>query len=585
MLFKMSKAIITHNRPGAEYFLKPATPPQRQYEALRAYLLDGMSAAEVAERSGYSPATLYTLSRELRAGRLQLFSAGKPGPKHAPKQSAARPRVIELRKQNYSVYDIQKILRQEGLVVSHVLIHEVLTQEGFAKLPRRRDDERPPLVRPEKIEVADIRRLEWGAFERFETEGGGLFVFIPMLVEWGVEEWIRQAGLPGSIMIPAVQSFLSMLALKLTGRERLSHVMDVCADPGFALFAGLNALPKTTAMSTYSYRVVRSMTEFLLERYVETLTRLKLLPGESFNLDFHAIPHRGQEAVLEKHYVSKRSRREQAVLAFLAQDADTRVLCYANATVDTRHASEEILEFVQFWKEHRGVLPPHLVFDSQLTTYAVLAVLDKEGILFTTLRRRGRTLVARLGELPASAWKTMHLKGVSRRYQHVHFSESTVTLRPLPRPLRQFAVRGLGHDEPTFFLTNDFDTAPSHLVERYARRMLIENSIAENVDFFHLDALSSAIAIQVDFDVMLTLIANALYRHLALRLKGFEAAQPKQIFRRFLNAPARVRVTDDTVEVRIRRCTHHPILLASGALDHHPTVPWWGGRRLHLTIR
>jgi hypothetical protein len=99
-----------------------------------------------------------------------------------------------------------------------------------------------------------------------------------------------------------------------------------------------------------------------------------------------------------------------------------------------------------------------------------------------------------------------------------------------------------------------------------------------------LDALSSAIALQVDLDVMLTLIANALYRHLAKHLTGFETAYPKQLFRRFLNTPARVTVTDTTIRVCLRRRAHHPILLNSGLLTARPCVPWWGNRQLHLEI-
>jgi hypothetical protein len=105
-----------------------------------------------------------------------------------------------------------------------------------------------------------------------------------------------------------------------------------------------------------------------------------------------------------------------------------------------------------------------------------------------------------------------------------------------------YVVVGLGHEEPTLFVTNAQEIKPLVLVEQYAHRMLIENAIAENVDFFHLDALSSAIALRVDLDVMLTLIANALYRSLARHLEGFEKAQLKQIFRRSLNTPARVKV-------------------------------------------
>lgn len=482
-------------------------------------------------------------------------------------------------------YDMQEILRAEDCTLSHVLVHQILREEGFAKLPRRRDDERPTVIRPEVAEVADVRQLDWEDFENFETQGSALFVLPPQIVEWGLHRWVRQARLPGSKMIPALQSVLSMLALKLVGRERLSHVMDVCFDPGFALFAGMNVLPKTTAISTYSYRVTREMTASLLESYTKTLKRLKLTPGQSFNLDFHAIPHRGEEAVLEKHYISRRSRHEPAVLAFLAQDNDSRVLCYANATVRKDRGAEEILEFVEFWQRTRGTPPPHLVFDAQLTTYAVLERLCARSILFITLRRRGTALRRQLKELPAGAWKKMKLHGVSRSHRNVRYTEMSVALRGLSRPLRQIAVCDLGHKEPALFLTNDTDIKPVDLVERYAHRMLIENGIAENIDFFHVDALSSGIAMQVDLDLMLTLITNALYRQLAQRLKGFEAAHPKQIFRRFLNTPARVSVSKREVCVSIRRCAHHPPLLAGGCLDATPKVPWWGGRRLHLEIR
>lgn len=580
----MSKGIKP--KYGPDFFLKPRSALQRQYEALRAYIVEGLSAAQAAARFGFSPSTLYSLCRDWRAGRLRFFLPTKPGPKKAPKRDPLRERVIALRKQNYSVYDIQRILRAEKQSLSHTVIHQILREEGFAKLPRRRDEERPPHPRPEPAPVADVRDLDWKVFASFETEGAGLFLFLPTLLDWNLPTWVRRARLPGSEMIPALQSVLSLLALKLTGKERISHVMDVCADPGFALFAGLNVLPKTTALSTYSYRITRQMTVSLLSSYYEALTASELLPGKSFNLDFHAIPHRGEEAFLEKNYVSRRSRRERSVLAFLAQDHDSHLLCYANATVRKDQAAEEILRFVEYWEEHRGSLPPHLVFDSQLTTYDVLDRLDKtEKILFITLRRRGPKLMRQLKELPAPSWKKMTLTGVSRRYRNVQYVDTTVSLKGVQRPLRQLAVRGLGHEEPTLFLTNDRAIKPLDLVLRYARRMLIENGIAENVNFFHLDALSSAIVLQVDFDVMLTLIANALYRNLARRLTGFETAQPKQIFRRFLNAPARVSVTKDEVRVRIRRLAHHPILLAAGLLEPTPTVPWWQGRRLRLEIR
>jgi hypothetical protein len=581
----MSKGDSTNGRRGAAYFLRPGTPQQRQYEAVRAFEVERLPAEEAGARFGYSAATVYALSRELRAGRLELFEPRKRGPQKAPKREAVRQRVVELRKQNYSVYDIQRALRSEGTPVSHVLIHGILTAEGFAKLPRRRDDERPAVIRPDVAEVADVNAIDWKAFANIETEGGALFILLPFLLESGLPNWVRKAGLPGSKMIPALQSVLSLLALKLVGKERISHVMDVCADPGFALFAGLNALPKTNALSTYSYRVTREMVASVLESYVKMLNRQKLVVGDSFNLDFHAIPHRGNDEFLEKHYVSRRSRRERAVLAFLVQDETSRLFCYANTTVRKDSAAEEVLAFVDFWEATRGELPPLLVFDSQLTTYAVLEKLHKRGIRFITLRRRGPKLMRRFKQLLAGDWKRMKLTGVSRRYQHVRYVEDTVRLSGVSIPLRQIAVAGLGHEEPTLFLTDDEAMKPTDLVERYARRMLIENGIAENVGFFHADALCSTVAIQVNLDVMLTLIANSLYRRLAAHLEGFEAARPHQIFRRFLSTSARISVSTHEVVVRLRRLAHHPLLLSSGVLDATPAVPWWNGRRLILEVR
>lgn len=585
-LLTLSNLDDTQSRAGAKFFLSPSTPAQRQYEALRAYLVEGKTADVAAQGFGYTPATLYSLCRELRAGRLQFFARTKPGPKRAPKREALRQRVVELRKQNYSVYDIREILSAERQPLSHTAIYQILKQEGFAKLPRRGDEERRLTPRPETADVADIGQVQWPKFASFETQAGGLFLFLPSLLDWDLPTWVRRAKLPGSRMIPALQSVLSLLALKLTGKERISHVMDVCFDPGFALFAGLNVIPKTTALSTYSYRITREMTASLLRSYVETLSRVQLLPGNSFNLDFHAIPYRGtDEQLLEKHYVSQRSRRERAVMVFLVQDNDSRALCYANATLRKDQVAEEILRFVDFWEELRGQLPPQLVFDSQLTTHATLEKLDQRGMLFLTLRRRGPDLLRQLHAIPPSHWKPIKLHGVSRLYSRVRYVESTVALRPLRNPLRQLAVDGLGRDEPTLFLTNDFHTKPAELVERYAHRMLIENCLAENIGFFHLDALSSAVALQVDLDVMLTLLANALYRQLAKRIPAFQTAQPKQLFRRFLDCPARVSVNDRTVRVRLARRAHHPLLLTSGALDPTPSVPWWNGRQLQLEIR
>jgi hypothetical protein len=126
----------------------------------------------------------------------------------------------------------------------------LLREEGFARLPRRRDDERPPVTQPEPAAIADVRVLDV-APRSFRTRLGGLFVFVPLTLT-RLDQVVRQAQLPGSPMIPAEQVVRSLLALKLVGKERTCHVMDLVDDPGIALFAGLNVVPKRSFLAASS---------------------------------------------------------------------------------------------------------------------------------------------------------------------------------------------------------------------------------------------------------------------------------------------------------------------------------------------
>ncbi len=150
------------------------------------------------------------------------------------------------------------------------------------------------------------------------------------------------------------------------------------------------------------------------------------------------------------------------------------------------------------------------------------------------------------------------------------------------QPIRQICARDLGHDEPTVVLTNDLSSTAATIIERYALRMLIENSIEDQVHFFHIDALSSAVAMKVDFDLVLTVIATGLYRLLGTRLHGFEHAKARQIFRRFLDTHAKVDVSPDGVRVRLPRRAHNALLIDSGMLAEPVDVPWWGGALLKV---
>ena len=215
-------------------------------------------------------------------------------------------------------------------------------------------------------------------------------------------------------MIPAACALRSLLALKLFGNARHSHVMSSVLDDGLALFAGLNVIPKRSSLTEYSCRIPPSCYPGLMRGWFDPVRRLGLRWGTSFDLDFHTIPFHGEDAPVEKHYVSKRSRSQKGILAFLAQDAETRVFCYANAELRKDQRDDEILRFVAFWKQRTGSLPQELIFDSKLTTYARLSELNRMGIPFITLRRRSQKLLAEIGRTPPSAWRRVELEGVSR---------------------------------------------------------------------------------------------------------------------------------------------------------------------------
>jgi hypothetical protein len=320
-----------------------------------------------------------------------------------------------------------------------------------------------------------------------------------------------------------------------------------------------------------------------MKAWFDAMSGLGLQRGVSFHLDFHTIPFHGDDALIEKHYVSKRSRRQKGVLAFLAQDAERRVFCYANAELAKADQADEILRFVEFWEARTGGRPKELIFDSKLTTYANLDALNKMGINFITLRRRSAGLLAELEE--ASAWRRIELKSMSRAYRTPKIYDQRIELRDYDGLIRQIAIRDLGHEEPTLLVTNQLRRGAVGLIESYAKRMLIENSISDGVDFFHMDALSSAVAMKVNCDLQLTLMGSSLYRMLGAQIGGgYATAESRHIFRDFVQASARVSITDDTVDVRFGKRAHNPFLLDAGFSDTDVAVPWWGGRRLRLSF-
>jgi len=565
-------------RPGGEFFTAPTHPSQRRYEALRAYLHDGEPATVVAERFGYTAASLNSAVRDFRAGSQEFFLTHTPGPKSAPGKDAARARILELRNLGHSIDEIAAALAAEHLALNRTGISEVIAEHGFPRLWRRPDTARggPRREVLPRAELLDFSQLP----ARSPTNMAGLLLTIPDLVALDLPALVRAAGYPGTAVIPATNYLLSLLALKLTATRRVSHVEDLAADPGAALFAGLSALPKTTALTSYSYRLQHAKQAAFLTALDKATLTAGLGTGDAVNLDFHAVMHWGTDVALEKHYVPSRSQRTRSVLTFFAEDADTHTLLYANADLAKATQNNEVLAFADHWHHVTGHDPKLLIMDSKVTTQTQLGELTDRAITFITLRARTPKLTAHLHALPPNAWTPMTIARAGGKTRRVRVIDNPAAkLSSYPGTLRQLAVAGLGHDEPTILVTNDPASPAKAIIERYARRMNIEQRLAESIRSFSLDALAGAVPLNIDLDVTLTVLAHTICAAMRRRLPGYATTTPDILQRRFLQTSGEILNQGDHITVRLNRRAYSPVLRQADLPT--VTVPWWGNRQLN----
>jgi len=352
---------------------------------------------------------------------------------------------------------------------------------------------------------------------------------------------VSAAGYPGTRVIPAVNWLLSLLALKLTRTRRVSHVDDLLTDPAAALFAGMAVLPKKSALTACSCRLSHDHQQRLLAALDKQMIAGWLAAASEaiFDLDFHAIMHWGHDPVLEKHYVPARSQRARSVLTFFAQDTGTHNLVYANADLSKASQAREVIAFCDHWKAVSGNDPAMLIMDQKVTTQDILGELDERGVKFATLRMRSKSLIKHLNRLAPRDFTTITFDPPGPHNRPKVHEDPAVRLTSYPGTVRQLVVTGLGHDQPTVIITNDNQIKTRALVQQYARRMTIEQRLAEIIRAFCADALSSTVNLNVDLDVMLAVLASALTAAPRSRLPGYAAATPGTIQRRFLETPAR----------------------------------------------
>lgn len=561
-----------------KYFNQFPFGVQKRYEALRRHFVDGISIQEAAQAMSISESYLIKeksrVLKSLSDGFDPFFYETKFGPKSCHKADDIAECVIELRKQNYSVIDIKVTLDGIGEKISLDTINRILKKEGFARLPRRTHTEKSHLELPTKIEAPRSSKLILENEEFSTGRSGAILTFLPIIEQLGIVTAIEKAGFPSTKDIPAVSYVLSFLALKLMGNKRLSHDESWALDRVLGLFAGLNVLPKNGSLSSYSYRVTRHCNKkFLLE-----LNRIFNKSESStceFNLDFKTIPHWGDEGMLEKNYSTTRGKSVKSVLALIVQNITNENLAYTNAEITHNTQNDAIIEFVDFWKESTGVCPKMLIFDSQFTIYENLRKLDNDNIKFITLRRRREEMLLHAKSISKESWIHVEVDAGKRKPRKVKVYEETITLPRYKKQIRQLII--IDHSkEPVFMLTNDFEISAVQLIRKYGRRWLVEQEIAEQVSFFHLNQLSSSIVVKVDFDLTLTLLAHNLYRYLANHIDRHKNCTANTLQRRFIEGRASVKISNGVALVALSKRSHSPLLFETPWMKKVTSLSWHG---------
>jgi len=568
-----------------KFFLHPVYEWQKRYEALRASFVDRLPAAVVAERFGYSASYVNLLRHQFVHGKIDFSEPVPEGKiKRRKVDSLTRTKICSWREHRLSAGEIAQLLSEDGIEISVRTVERILAEEGYPKLPRRTRLKIGLTVQGAKVpETSQAISMEEWDNRKHECQDAGIFIFAPFIQRLNIPQIVQNAGLPGSKMIPAISYFLSFLAVKLVGTQRYSHMGDHAFDSGIGLFAGLNVLPKCTAMSTYSYGLDPPELLRLQRNFIKQVDKLGLIDKAVINLDFHTVPHFGEESVLEKHWAGARNKRMKGALTLFAQDAASKLILYTAADIQKDEADDQILVFLKYWKGIQRRIPPTFVFDSKFTTYANLSALNQMGIKFITLRRRGKRLIDNIDKI--DHWNRIHIPHAKRKYPNPLVHESHIEVKGYEGFLRQVIIRGNGREKPTFLISNDFDSPLELIVSNYSRRWRVENAIAEAVKFFNLNALSSPILIKVHFDVIMTMIADTLYCMLAKKLRGFEECDAPKIYRHFIKGKGKIVAKEGNLTVIFPKRAHNPILRAVPWHRMPSVLNWLDGANLHLVFQ
>lgn len=587
----MEKTNPNTNEIAKYFFENPVSTTHKQYEALRSFFCDGTSARDIAKIYGYTLNSVYSLIKDFKQKANEgfkedpFFKVKKTGRKEKDQQGHLANMIVTLRKQNLSIPEIKSILDALQMTnVSERYIFSIIKKEGFARLPRRDKSfiQESQAHAKQKITAPKSEKLTFKP-EIFNSQNIGVLCFIPFIKKYGIDKIIEQSSYPETKSIDKLSSILSFLCLKISNIRRYNADDIWCMDRGMGLFAKLNVLPKTGWFNSYSTRITREMNLNFLKQLHRVWKKNNLL-SDTINLDFTSIPHWGDDNHLENNWSGKRNKSLASMLAVLAQDPDSGIIDYGDTNIRHKNSTNAVLEFLDFYEDSKKKDNDlkYLVFDSKFTTLQNLRKLDDENIKFITIRRRGKNIVEKLDKLTSRQWKRIRVMNANGKGRTIKIFQEKVMIKDYGKPIRQIAITGHGKIKPALIITNDFDIKEEDVVRKYSRRWIIEKEISEQIEFFHLNRLSSSIVIKVDFDFTMTILAHNLYRLFSTSLEGYSHQTDLSIFEKFLCNSGEVDITPNEITVKLKKKRHLPILLSELNKFQNLRIPWLGNKKLNF---
>ncbi len=549
------------------FFEMPNSVAHKQYEALRMYYIDGVPAQQVAQRFGYTYRAFTSLVSDFRRKLLMnpgdsiFFVKNSPGRKVSVHTNDAKAIIIDMRKKYYSVPEIKVALDGLGHMLSEKNIYNILAAEGFSRLPRRSKLVKQQLAKVE-VEAEKSIPLRFTP-ETFKSSNAGILMFLAYIRRYGIDTVIARSDYPQTSVIDKTCSIMCFLALKLANRRRYSSDDTWCMDRGMGLFAGLNVLPKAAWYTSYSDRVTTRMNRSFLKKLHQLWLRHGLL-DDTANLDFTTIPYWGDDSHLENNWSGKRGKALSGMLAVLASDPDSGLIDYGSADVLQKDESDVVLEFLDFYRagdKKRENKLRYIIFDSKFTKYENLRKLDQGQVKFITIRRRGKLLLERIYNLSASGRKTIRVECAGNKQRILKVFDEMVFLKGYDKDIRQITITGNGKVKPAIIITNDTDLPVEQIIRKYARRWMIEKTISEQIDFFHLNLVSSSMVIKVDFDLTMSILANNLYRLFARELERYSNSTAQTLYDKFVLNGADIEIGEKAIKVKLKKKRQLPLIL------------------------